>query len=415
MITQKTIDQLVKEVLEELNSQGYSQCSIQKYSRSYQSLMEYTNSQGITHYSEGVGLNYLNNQYGFKLEGFFGSVPKPVSETLHHLLILWNYQQYSSVTWVTRGKKKAFTCPENYKDEYESFQKFCGLKKYTTLGLLAILNPVKNFLLYMESHHVQNLKDISQDNLSVFLSIYSGHSVRYRATIVSALRNFLKLLGEDGFIPPKTWQLLPNVRYSRNAFIPPSWRKEDVKKLLDAVDRGNPRGKRDYALLLLVVRLGLRASDIRNLKLHNIEWKNKKIVLIQKKTKQTLELPLLDDIGWALIDYLKNGRPKTKSDSVFINHKAPYGEFKDTNGMQHILWKYMSIAGIERPKNEHCGLHSLRSTLARTMLEVGTPLPTISEVLGHESIQTASIYLKINLEALRKCPIDPEEVFLHEQ
>jgi site-specific recombinase XerD len=149
--------------------------------------------------------------------------------------------------------------------------------------------------------------------------------------------------------------------------------------------------------------------------LHNIEWKNKKIVLIQKKTKQTLELPLLDDIGWALIDYLKNGRPKTKSDSVFINHKAPYGEFKDTNGMQHILWNYMSVAGLERPKNEHCGLHSLRSTLARTMLEVGTPLPTISEVLGHESIQTASIYLKINLEALRKCPIDPEEVFLHEQ
>jgi hypothetical protein len=131
MITQKTIDQLVKGVLEELNSQGYSQVSIRRYSRSYQSLMEYTNRQGITHYSEGVGLKYLNDQYGFELEGFFGSVPKPVNETLHHLLVLWNYQQYSSVTWVTVGKKKAFTCPENYKDEYESFQKFCELKKYT--------------------------------------------------------------------------------------------------------------------------------------------------------------------------------------------------------------------------------------------------------------------------------------------
>jgi site-specific recombinase XerD len=106
---------------------------------------------------------------------------------------------------------------------------------------------------------------------------------------------------------------------------------------------------------------------------------------------------------------------KTKSDAVFINHKAPYGEFKDTNGMHQILWKYMRVAGLEIPKNESCGLHSLRSSLARTMLEVGTPLPIISEVLGHESIQTTSIYLKINLEALRKCPIDPEEVFLHEQ
>ena len=414
MMTQKNIDQLVQGVLEELNHQGYAQGSIQSYARSYQRLVAYTNRQGITQYNEGVGLEYVNDQYGFELEGFFGSVPKPVNETLRHLFILWHYQQYSSVTGVIRSKKKAFTCPENYKDEYESFQKYCRLKKYTTRGLQSIINPVQNLLLCLESQHVQTIKDISPDNLSVFLSTYSGHSVRYRATIVSALRNFLKLLGENGSIPSKTWQMLPNIRYSRNAFIPPSWKKEDVKKLLEAVDRGNPRGKRDYALLLLVVRLGLRASDIRNLKLHNIEWQNKKIVLIQKKTKQTLELPLLEDIGWALIDYLKNGRPKTKSDSVFITHKAPYGEFKETDGMQKILWKYMSVAGLERPKNEPCGLHSLRSTLARTMLEVGTPLPIISEVLGHESIQTTSIYLKINLEALRKCPIDPEEVFVHE-
>jgi site-specific recombinase XerD len=200
MITQKTIDQLVKGVIEELNSQGYSKGSIQRYSASYKSLMEYTDSQRITNYSEAVGLNYLTHQHGFVLEGFFGSLPKPVSETLHHLLILWHYQQYSTVTFVTRGKKKAFTCPENYKDEYESFQKLCRLKKYTALGLPAVLNPVKYFLLFMESKHLQNLKDISQENLCLFLSIYSGHSVRYRATIVSALRNFLKLLCEEGYM-----------------------------------------------------------------------------------------------------------------------------------------------------------------------------------------------------------------------
>lgn len=112
-----------------------------------------------------------------------------------------------------------------------------------------------------------------------------------------------------------------------------------------------------------------------------------------------------------MIDYLKNGRPKTKANTVFVNHKAPYGGFKDTNGMQHILWKYMRFAGLEIPKNEHCGLHSLRSTLARTMLENGAPLPVISEVLGHESVQSTSVYLKINIDALRKCAIDPQEVF----
>jgi site-specific recombinase XerD len=415
MITQKTIRQLTKEVLEELKKQGYTKGSIQKYAASYKRLMGYTDSQGITTYSESVGLNYLNHEYGYKLEGFFGTLPKPVSETLHHLLILWHYQKYATVSFITRRKKKAFRCPENYKDEYDAFLEFCKLKQYSTLGVPAILNPVKKFLLFLESNHINNLSDMTQEHLSLFLSIYVDHSVRYFATQVSGLRNFLTLLYDQGFIQHQVSRMLPKVRYSRNAFIPPSWKKEDVKKLLKAIDRGSPLGKRDYALLLLVIRLGLRASDVRNLKIHNIEWKKKKIVLVQSKTKQTLDLPLLDDIGWALIDYLKNGRPKTKSDSVFVNHKAPYGGFKETNGMQHILWKYMRFAGLERPKNEHCGLHSLRSTLARTMLETGTPLPVISEVLGHESIQSTSIYLKINLEALRKCPIDPEEVFLHEQ
>jgi integrase/recombinase XerD len=248
---------------------------------------------------------------------------------------------------------------------------------------------------------------------SVFISLYIVNSQRYVATVITSIRIFLTQLYRNGFIEYKLWEMLPKVKYTRNAFIPPSWEKNDVIKLLIAVDRGSPLGKRDYALLLLVVRLGLRANDIRNLRLNNIDWGRKKIIIIQTKTRQTLELPILDDVGWALIDYLKNGRPKTKTDAVFVNHKAPFGGFKQTNGMQHILWKYMGFAGLKIPKNEHCGLHSLRSTLARTMLENDAPLPVISEVLGHESIQTTSIYLKINLSALRKCAIDPEEVFTH--
>ena len=116
--------------------------------------------------------------------------------------------------------------------------------------------------------------------------------------------------------------------------------------------------------------------------------------------------------GRAPIDYLKHGRPQqTTAEAVFVNHKAPYGAFRDTNGMQRILWKYMRFAGLAIPTDEHRGLHSLRSTLARSLLEQGTPLPVISDVLGHDSAQSARSYLNINVEALRRCPLDPEEVF----
>ncbi len=374
-------------------------------------LLSYANDNGIHVFSEAVGLDFMDFQFGFKLEGFFGMLPRNVSMTLHHLLILWHYQQYETVEFITRGKKKPFACPACFQKEYGAFLAYCEQRKYTMLGMRSILNPVQRFLVFLDTSRILRLDDINSSQLSTFLSIYIDHSQRYVATIISALRTFFKCLHDEGYLEKEIWDLLPKIKYTRNAFIPPSWKKEDVLKLLKAVDRGNPRGKRDYAILLLVVRLGLRASDIRNLRLSSLDWNRKKITIIQTKTRQTLELPILDDIGWALIDYLKNGRPRTRAAMVFVNHKAPYGGFKDTNGMQHILWKYMRFAGLEIPKNEHCGLHSLRSTLARTMLESGAPLPVISEVLGHESVQTTSIYLKINIDALRKCAIDPEEVF----
>ena len=114
-------------------------------------------------------------------------------------------------------------------------------------------------------------KDIDSVHLSSFISLYIANSQRHLATVITSIRIFLTQLYSNGFIGYKLWEMLPKVKYTRNAFIPPSWKKDDVIKLLNAVDRGSPLGKRDYALLLLVVRLGLRANDIRNLRLNNID------------------------------------------------------------------------------------------------------------------------------------------------
>jgi len=204
------------------------------------------------------------------------------------------------------------------------------------------------------------------------------------------------------------------VKYSRHAFICPVWKQEDIGRLLNVIDRNNPMGKRNYALLLLVIRLGLRAGDIRNLKLTDLNWTRKTLSIVMQKTKQPLELPILADIGWALIDYLKNGRPQqTASNNVFIRHKAPYDGFGDFYSFWKTVGSYMNKAEFDTKSQRH-GLHSLRSTLACVMLKKGTPLPVISEVLGHQSIQTTSIYLKVDMEGLRNCIIDPEEVF-HEK
>src|SRR5690606_14551117 len=91
--------------------------------------------------------------------------------------------------------------------------------------------------------------------------------------------------------------------------IPTVWKKEDVIRMLNTIDRGNPTGKRDYAILILVAKLGMRVGDIKSLKLSNLNWHSKTIEVTQEKTKNIVTYPILNDIGWALIDYLKNGRP----------------------------------------------------------------------------------------------------------
>jgi integrase len=207
---------------------------------------------------------------------------------------------------------------------------------------------------------------------------------------------------------------LPKVRTLRNASIPYVWSKEDIKKLLCAIDRDDPKGKRDYAILLLAIRLGLRIGDIRSFKGSSIDWDRKTINLKMAKTGQPIELPLFKDIGWAIIDYLQNGRPVTNSNRLFVRHKAPFNAFGDRNSFNKELHRYILKAGLNMPGGQRHGMHSLRSTLARNMLETKSPLLIISEALGHQSINTTSIYLKIDIEGLRKCALDPEEVFANE-
>ena len=171
-------------------------------------------------------------------------------------------------------------------------------------------------------------------------------------------------------------------------------------------------GKRDYAILLIVTRLGLRSGDIRLLTLGNLNFARKEITIVTQKTKKPLTMPMFDDIGWALIDYLKNGRPQTTSDRVFVRHKAPYDELGSMGSLSCMVARRMNKAGIKM-SGKH-GMHSLRSTLARVMLENGAPLTAVSEALTHENIQTTSIYVHIDVEGLKRCVLDPEEVQPHE-
>lgn len=412
----KSISELIHGVLQQLQEEGYTEKGIKKHSQTYSLLLSYAEKRGQLEYSEELGQAFVKERYGASFYTRRGNNSQYVTEKIRHLEKLWHFQNYDTIHFTARsGKKKPFQCPECFIKEYEMLLTYCKEKNYTDHSCRSIIYAVRKFLTFLDLNRILSMDTISAETITRFFSMFVDCSKVYLKSLSLKLGVFFRMLYENHLVSHQLSSLLPQIRYVRDAFIPSSWAKEDVIKLLQSIDRSNPCGKRDYAMLLLVIRLGLRSIDIHSLKLTDFDWMSRKIHIIQRKTREPLELPLLEDVGWAVIDYLKNGRPKTEDNTLFVRHSPEGGPISDRNKLQNILHKYMRIAGIEIPKNEHRGLHSLRSSLARTMLENGAPLPVISEVLGHRSTQSTSHYLKINMDALRKCAIDPEEVFLDEE
>lgn len=170
------------------------------------------------------------------------------------------------------------------------------------------------------------------------------------------------------------------------AKLPTVWSEEQIESIIHAVDTTTATGKRDYAIVLMGARLGLRIGDMLNLTMNDIDWENKLISIIQGKTKEPLTLPLPDDVGWALINYLKNGRPETDCPNIFVVHNAPYkgSPFKST--LRHNISKILKRAGISVDRSRHYGWHSLR----------------------HSDPQVAKHYLRVDLDGLAKCALEVE-------
>src|SRR5215469_6272231 len=263
---------------------------------------------------------------------------------------------------------------------------------------------------FLHTRKARTLDQIQALDLSEFVSCQDHLKSKTVARIVSDVRSFLRFLTMRGTLQKDLSAELPKIRVPRDATIPSVWDHELLVRLLGAVDRSSARGKRDYAILLLACRLGLRAGDIRTLKLDHLRWAESTIEITQAKTEVPLRLPLTNEVGEALIDYLKSGRPQTTQREVFLKVIPPFDPFKENNNLYHIITYWRRLAGITFRSSQKRGLHSLRHTLGTRLQEKGTPLTTIAEILGHTSLESTRIYAKADVEAWRGVALDPEEV-----
>lgn len=265
---------------------------------------------------------------------------------------------------------------------------------------------MESFLGFLEKHGCMDFAMLNRQTILDYWQSISYLCKKTQCYGAYALRKLFDFLYRQGYTIVDNSVFVPNVKGNHKGQIPSFYTKEELTTLLSSVDRESPIGKRDYAILLLAVRYGMRVSDIRELKLSDINWNSSSFSFFQGKTGKLMTFPLLDDVATAFVDYFQNGRPKTTCRNIFVRHNAPYEAFGKDNNLYNIISKYMNLCGFNDFNHRKRGLHSLRHSIAGNMLDQGVPMPVVSEVLGHSSTNTTMIYTKIGIKQLRSCALE---------
>jgi site-specific recombinase XerD len=283
----------------------------------------------------------------------------------------------------------------------------CEKNEQSSYGIRTRRGRVRYFLQYLDLRGRADASKIDAQVISDYVKTLLPRHEKSIAADLVALRSFLRWLYNDKRTDRDLSLFVPKASRYNYPKIPSVWEQDDVALLLESIDRANPIGKRDYAVLILAAKLGMRAVDIRFLRLCNLDFAGKVISFVQHKTKVAISLPMTDDIGWALADWLKNGRPKTCThDYVFSLIQPPFSQI---GYLSNRIAEYARSAGISIDGQRHHGMHSLRHTMASTLLVQGVSLPLISDMLGHMDPNSVSVYLRCDIEGLRACAIEPDE------
>jgi integrase/recombinase XerD len=242
------------------------------------------------------------------------------------------------------------------------------------------------------------LGQLTAGEVTGFVVAQCGHGRRSGATakiLTSGLRSLLRFLHVAGWVPVPLAQAVPSAAGWRLSALPRPLEAEQVARLLESCDRATVVGRRDLAILLLLSRLGLRAGEVAGLCLDDIDWRAGEVT-VRGKGSSTERLPLLHDVGEALVSYLRDGRPvSAEFREVFVTVKAPRRPLSP-GAVTRVVVHACERAGMER-----VGAHRLRHTLASDLLRAGTPLAQIAPILRHASVATTAVYAKVDRDALR--------------
>jgi len=408
----KPLKELLQELERELLRLGYSEGSMTFYRRRWEQILQFAEEINVIYYSEQLGLDFVENRFHIFKKDFDKTLSQKDTQELRVIRMIGDFQLHRTVLRRYYKHRELLTDPY-YMEISNEFKRYCERRDYSQVTVEHYVKQSERFMDYLISQGIHDCYNITLPVINGYIRTLAGYTYKTVEQNICSIRAFLRYLQEQEVLKENLASKTPMIQARKQTRIPSVWTRQELDALIGAIDRGSPKGKRDYAIILLACVLGLRVTDIKNLRFDCFHWEEKKLIFTQSKTKERVTLPIPGEVGWAVIDYLKYGRPKVDSPIIFIRHMAPFLPFSEGDHLHQLIRDYMRIAHLPTLK-KHRGMHSLRHTAASRMLEQDTPLSVISDILGHADTDSTAVYLKVDINKLKECCLDTPEVGIHE-
>jgi len=400
------VDHLIEITYEKLSELKYSKAALKKFKYSFGLFRAYADQNEIKYYTEALALTFLEEYC--KVFSKADTSSYRYQERKRAVAKLDEMHKYNTVSSRKLFSRKNYSFKGCLKNSIEAYIEYRekSLSKARLKSIKLYLEKFSGHISATAGIHSENdLKIVHIIDFIKASSIYT-HITLY-ATIM-CVKKYIQFLEKSQLLKENISSHFPRIPKRDNA-LPGAFTKEESTALLNSITGSTSKEKRDYAMILLAARLGLRSSDIVNLKFANIDWERNQISIVQKKTKTPITLPLLNDVGAAIINYLRNGRPDVNNQHIFIRESAPYTELR-ASSLHMIVDLYVKRAKIKIPLGRKHGPHALRHSIARQLLNSNISISTIKEILSHKSTQTTKIYLKIAQKQLLECALEIPEL-----
>jgi len=397
----KTIEESTKDVLHILEAIPLASASIRYYGYCYQNILHYCSENSIQYFSYENAADFFSTQMNRVANEEIG---KTYALTMRKAAFMLADYYATGIVFLKRRNYHACPLSDDYRKVLTDFEtSITDSLAEGSVGL--VVQMTKKFLIYLDEQGCDNISSLDISHIRSFIIKEAPKHIGNRINLTWPIKKFLKYLSSIDLTDVNAELILTNPVPSKKKVLP-HLEDMEIEALFSNVDKNTVSGKRDYAIMKLALDTGLRWSDISGMKLTDIDWRKKEIHIVQKKTKTNLELPLTVGAGNAVADYILNARPKCDSEYIFLRLRRPYDRIQARSSATNIMKRYQSDTGFIHHAGDGKTFQAFRRTMGTNLLKSNVPLTTVSQILGHNSLESTKRYLSLHDEMLLSCCMD---------